>query len=90
MISPNWREDNFVLFVVALAEFELPSTADDRTLCAFVIGSATRQPTILADKTNRYTCKQKVGDKVAMEKISTTILNHVIQRKTDTKPCPFY
>lgn len=57
LISPKWSLVGLVLSSFVLAPSDLPPTEVENTLNAFLIGSATRQPTTLWDVMNRNTCK---------------------------------
>lgn len=57
LISPKWSTVGLLLSSFLLAPSDVPPTEVENTLNAFLIGSATTQPTTLWDEMNRNTCK---------------------------------
>ena len=68
--SPNRRVVEFGLASFVVISSALSSSEVERTLYAFFTGSATRQPAILWESTNRYTCNQSKSSLGTIENLS--------------------
>lgn len=82
IIFPNWRVVEFDLVSLVLASSVLSPTEHDRTLNASLIGSAIRQPAILWEEINRYTCKCLGWEKKIIGMVSTNQFN--LSNRTET------
>ena len=77
LISPNWREVELCL-ATSLAEVPSDPPFNEQTLNACFIGSASRQPTILWEEINRYTCQHEKQSKE--QQVNTSMHNYIQQR----------